>query len=106
MRSTTRSGHLSFPASPPLRILDEVAEQHVLVAKIEPPARDHRMRPGVFVAAVWRVNPLTFAASGTLDSGLIAFGLPGVSKLLKSVTLVCQAIVSPQTPERPAGLLQ
>jgi hypothetical protein len=43
------------------------------------------------------VNPLTFAASGTLESGLVAFGLPGVSKLLKSVTLVCSAIVSPQT---------
>lgn len=43
------------------------------------------------------VNPLTFGASGTLESSLIAFGLPGVSKLLRSVTLVCSAIVSPQT---------
>src|SRR5262249_32659833 len=43
------------------------------------------------------VNPLTFRSSGTLDSGLIAFGLPGVGKLLRSVTLVCSAIVSPQT---------
>jgi hypothetical protein len=42
-------------------------------------------------------NPLTFRASGTLDSGLVAFGLPGVSKLLRSVTLVCSAIVAPQT---------
>jgi hypothetical protein len=47
--------------------------------------------------AVWPVNPLTFAASGTLESGLISLGLPGVSKLLRSVTLVCSALASPQT---------
>lgn len=46
---------------------------------------------------LYQVDALTFAAAGTLESGLIAFGLPGVSKLLRSVTLVCSAIVSPQT---------
>jgi hypothetical protein len=48
-------------------------------------------------AAIWRVSATTFGGSGTVESGLVAFGLPGVSKLLKSVTLVCSALVSPQT---------
>jgi hypothetical protein len=46
---------------------------------------------------VYPVNPLTFGASGTLDSGLISCGLPGVSKLFRSVTVVTSAIVSSQT---------
>jgi hypothetical protein len=43
------------------------------------------------------VDPLTFGASGTLDSGLVSCGLPGVSKLFKAITIVTSALVSPQT---------
>jgi hypothetical protein len=43
------------------------------------------------------VDPLTFGSTGTLTSGLISCGLPGVSKLFRSVTIVTSAIASPQT---------
>src|SRR5690606_4398705 len=35
-----------------------------------------------------RVDPTKYGGSGTLETGLISFGLPGVSKLLRSVTIV------------------
>ena len=37
------------------------------------------------------VDPLTFGATGTLDSGLVSCGLPGVSKLFKAITIVTSA---------------
>jgi hypothetical protein len=45
-------------------------------------------------AKLFRVDPTLYGGSGTLTSGLIDCGLPGVSKLFRSVTLVCEAIVS------------
>ena len=47
--------------------------------------------------ALLRLSANQFAASGQLEIGLIACGLPGVSKLFKSVTIVTSAIVSPQS---------
>jgi hypothetical protein len=43
------------------------------------------------------VDPALIVGTGQLESGLISCGLPGVSKLMKSVTLVTAAIASPQT---------
>ena len=48
---------------------------------------------------LYGVNPLTFGSSGTLTTGLISCGLPGVSKLFRSVTIVTSAMVSPQSVE-------
>jgi hypothetical protein len=46
---------------------------------------------------VYKVDPTLFGGSGTLTSGLISFGLPGISKLLRSVTLVTAAMPSGQS---------
>jgi hypothetical protein len=43
------------------------------------------------------VRSTLFAASGQLESGLVSCGLPGVSKLFRSVTIVTSAIVSGQS---------
>jgi hypothetical protein len=48
-------------------------------------------------AKLYRVLNNQFGASGVVTSGLIDCALPGVSKLLRSVTIVTAAIVSPQT---------
>lgn len=48
-------------------------------------------------AKLYRVRADQFAASGNLVSGLIDAGLPGTSKLLRSVTIVTSAIASPQS---------
>jgi len=48
-------------------------------------------------ARVYRVNPSQFGSSGQLETGLIDAGLPGVAKLLRSVTIVTSALVSPQS---------
>jgi hypothetical protein len=45
----------------------------------------------------YSVRPAQFQATGQLESGLIDAGLPGTSKLLRSVTIVTSALVSPQT---------
>lgn len=49
------------------------------------------------LATVGYVRATSFAASGQLESGLVSCGLPGVSKLFKSVTIVTSAIGTPQT---------
>jgi len=46
----------------------------------------------VGVAKVVKVDATKYGALGTLETGLISFGLPGVSKLLRSVTLVAAAM--------------
>jgi hypothetical protein len=43
------------------------------------------------------VDPALIVGTGQLESGLVSCGLPGVSKLFKSVTIVTGAIASPQT---------
>jgi hypothetical protein len=48
-------------------------------------------------ARAYSVRPAQFQATGQLESGLIDAGLPGTSKLLRSVTIVTSAIVSPRT---------
>lgn len=45
-------------------------------------------------AKLFRLDPTLFGGSGTLESGLVDCGLPGVSKLLRSVTLVAGPVVS------------
>jgi hypothetical protein len=49
-------------------------------------------QPGA--AKLMKVDPTLYGGSGTLESGLIDCGLPGVSKLLRSVTLVTGPMVS------------
>lgn len=46
----------------------------------------------VGAAKVVKVDPSKYGGSGTLETGLISFGLPGVTKLLRSVTLVTAAM--------------
>ena len=48
-------------------------------------------------ARSYRIAASQYQATGQLESGLIDAGLPGTSKLLRSVTIVTSAIVSPQT---------
>ena len=43
------------------------------------------------------VRSTLFAASGQLESGLVSCGLPGVSKLFRSVTIVTSALASGQS---------
>jgi hypothetical protein len=43
-------------------------------------------------AKVVKVDPAKYGGSGTLETGLLSFGLPGVSKLLRSVTIVTAAM--------------
>ena len=48
-------------------------------------------------ARVYRVVPAQYQATGQLETGLIDAGLSGITKLLRSVTVVTAALVSPQT---------
>jgi hypothetical protein len=43
-------------------------------------------------AKLFRVNPAQYGGSGKLVSGLVDCGLPGVTKLFRSVTIVCAAM--------------
>jgi len=49
------------------------------------------------VGTVNHVNPSVYGAAGQIESGLISCGLPGISKLFKSVTIVTSSMVSPQS---------
>jgi hypothetical protein len=48
-------------------------------------------------ATFGRAAALSFAGSGVLESGLINCGLPGVAKLMKSVTIVTSAVAASQS---------